>query len=107
MVAVNSDDSIKRLKGPTRPVHALDHRMKVLLGLKAVDWVVPFTEDTPQRLITLLAPDVLVKGGDYKIEEIAGAQEVLQNGGIVKILDFVDGFSTTKSITKIQEEALS
>jgi D-beta-D-heptose 7-phosphate kinase/D-beta-D-heptose 1-phosphate adenosyltransferase len=107
LVAVNSDDSIKRLKGPTRPVHALDHRMKVLLGLKAVDWVVPFTEDTPQRLITLLSPDVLVKGGDYKIEDIAGAKEVLQNGGIVKILDFVDGFSTTKSITKIQEEALS
>jgi D-beta-D-heptose 7-phosphate kinase/D-beta-D-heptose 1-phosphate adenosyltransferase len=107
LVAVNSDDSIKRLKGPTRPVHALDHRMKVLLGLKSVDWVVSFSEDTPERLITLLSPDVLVKGGDYKIEEVAGAREVLQNGGVVKILDFVDGFSTTKSITKIQEEALS
>lgn len=107
LVAVNTDDSVKKLKGPTRPVHELDHRMKVLLGLKAVDWVVPFSEDTPERLISLLLPDVLVKGGDYKIEDIAGAKLVMQNGGVVKVLDFVDGFSTTKSISKIQEEVVS
>jgi D-beta-D-heptose 7-phosphate kinase/D-beta-D-heptose 1-phosphate adenosyltransferase len=106
LVAVNSDESIKRLKGPSRPIHALEHRMKVLLGLKSVDWVVPFTEDTPERLISVLLPDVLVKGGDYKIADIAGAESVLRSGGEVKVLDFVDGFSTTKSINQIQEKAL-
>lgn len=107
LVAVNSDESIQRLKGPTRPIHTLEHRMKVLLGLKSVDWVVLFTEDTPERLISTLLPDVLVKGGDYKIQEIAGAEAILRNGGEVKILDFVEGFSSTKSIQKIQEKALS
>ncbi len=107
LIAVNSNESIQRLKGPTRPIHSLEHRMKVLLGLKAVDWVVAFTEDTPERLISSLLPDVLVKGGDYKIHEIAGAEAILRNGGEVKVLDFVDGFSTTNSINQIQEKALS
>lgn len=104
LVAVNTDLSIKKLKGENRPIHSLEHRMKVLLGLGSVDWVVPFAEDTPERLISLLLPQVLVKGGDYKVEEIAGAQAVLRQGGEVKILDFVEGFSTTHSINKIQEK---
>ena len=107
LVAVNADESIKNLKGHKRPIHSLEHRMKVLLGLKSVDWVVPFSENTPERLISLLLPNVLVKGGDYTIEQIAGAAAVLKSGGEVKILDFVEGFSTTTSIKKIQEKALS
>ena len=81
--------------------------MKVLLGLKSVDWVVAFKEETPERLIGLFSPDVLVKGGDYKIQEIAGAESVLRQGGEVKILDFIEGFSTTNSIAQIQEKVLS
>ncbi len=107
LIAVNSDESIKRLKGPSRPIHSLEHRMKVLLGLKSVDWVVAFKEETPERLIGLFSPDVLVKGGDYKIQEIAGAESVLRQGGEVKILDFIEGFSTTNSIAQIQEKVLS
>ena len=100
IVAVNSDDSVKRLKGPSRPINPSEQRMTVLAELASVDWVVEFTEDTPQRLIEALAPDVLVKGGDYKVEEIAGSESVLANGGDVIILDFIDGVSTTKIIDK-------
>ncbi|TKB56278.1 bifunctional D-glycero-beta-D-manno-heptose-7-phosphate kinase/D-glycero-beta-D-manno-heptose 1-phosphate adenylyltransferase HldE [Ferrimonas aestuarii] len=101
IVAVNSDDSVKRLKGESRPVNNIDRRMSVLAGLGAVDWVVEFTEDTPQRLIAEVLPNLLVKGGDYKVEEIAGHQEVLANGGEVQILGFEDGVSTTEIIRKI------
>ncbi|MFY3758365.1 PfkB family carbohydrate kinase, partial [Escherichia coli] len=80
IVAVNSDASTKRLKGEARPVNALENRMVVLGALEAVDWVVPFEEDTPQRLIADVLPDLLVKGGDYKPEEIAGSKEVWANG---------------------------
>lgn len=107
LVAVNTDESIRRLKGPTRPIHTTESRLKVLLGLKSVDWVVPFSEDTPERLISLLLPNVLVKGGDYKIQDVVGAEIVLREGGEVKILDFVDGYSTTNSIKKIQSKVLS
>ncbi|GAA0201300.1 bifunctional D-glycero-beta-D-manno-heptose-7-phosphate kinase/D-glycero-beta-D-manno-heptose 1-phosphate adenylyltransferase HldE [Kangiella japonica] len=100
IVAVNSDESVKRLKGRSRPINPSDQRMTVLAELASVDWVVEFTEDTPQRLIEALAPDVLVKGGDYKVEEIAGSESVLANGGDVIILDFIDGVSTTKIIDK-------
>ncbi|GAA4362590.1 bifunctional D-glycero-beta-D-manno-heptose-7-phosphate kinase/D-glycero-beta-D-manno-heptose 1-phosphate adenylyltransferase HldE [Kangiella marina] len=98
IVAVNSDDSVKRLKGESRPINPSQQRMIVLAELSSVDWVVEFTEDTPQRLIEALCPDVLVKGGDYKVEQIAGSESVLNNGGDVIILDFVDGVSTTKII---------
>ncbi|MDX1497442.1 MAG: bifunctional D-glycero-beta-D-manno-heptose-7-phosphate kinase/D-glycero-beta-D-manno-heptose 1-phosphate adenylyltransferase HldE [Salinisphaeraceae bacterium] len=98
IVAVNSDDSVQRLKGPSRPVNPLTHRMEVLAGLAAVDWVVPFSEDTPANLIAKLLPDILVKGGDYKAEEIAGYDAVTANGGQVKILDFHPGHSTTSII---------
>ena len=102
IVAVNSDASTKRLKGETRPVNALENRMIVLGALEAVDWVVPFEEDTPQRLIADILPDLLVKGGDYKPEEIAGSAEVWANGGDVKVLNFEDGLSTTNIIKAIK-----
>lgn len=101
IVAVNDDASVKRLKGADRPIHNLEHRMRILASLGCVDWVVPFSEDTPERLINKLLPNVLVKGGDYKVEEVAGHKSVLQSGGEVKILSFVDGYSTTKSIEKM------
>ncbi|WP_081398764.1 D-glycero-beta-D-manno-heptose 1-phosphate adenylyltransferase, partial [Rodentibacter caecimuris] len=102
IVAVNSDESVKRLKGESRPINNLDTRMAVLAGLSSVDWLVPFTEDTPQRLIGDVLPDLLVKGGDYKPEEIAGSQEVWANGGDVKVLNFENGCSTTNVIEKIK-----
>ncbi|MFZ7198068.1 bifunctional D-glycero-beta-D-manno-heptose-7-phosphate kinase/D-glycero-beta-D-manno-heptose 1-phosphate adenylyltransferase HldE [Avibacterium avium] len=102
IVAVNSDASVKRLKGESRPINPLEARMAVLAGLAAVDWVVEFSEDTPQRLISEVLPDLLVKGGDYKPEEIAGGKEVIANGGEVKVLNFENGFSSSNVINKIQ-----
>ncbi|MFI0488224.1 MAG: bifunctional D-glycero-beta-D-manno-heptose-7-phosphate kinase/D-glycero-beta-D-manno-heptose 1-phosphate adenylyltransferase HldE [Yersinia sp. (in: enterobacteria)] len=102
IVAVNSDASTKRLKGEKRPVNPLEQRMIVLGALEAVDWVVPFEEDTPQRLIADILPDLLVKGGDYKPDEIAGSVEVWAAGGEVKVLNFENGVSTTKIIQSIK-----
>jgi len=104
IVAVNDDDSVRRLKGESRPINALEDRLLVLAGLAAVDWVVPFSEDTPANLIAALLPDVLVKGGDYKAEEIVGATEVLQNGGEVRVLAFRDGHSSSRIIGKLDGE---
>ncbi|EPC00628.1 nucleotidyltransferase [Litchfieldella anticariensis FP35 = DSM 16096] len=101
IVAVNDDASIARLKGPKRPINPLARRMQVLSGLGAVDWVVPFSEDTPARLIEAVLPDVLVKGGDYRPEDIAGGEAVIANGGEVKVLGFEDGVSTTAMIATI------
>jgi D-beta-D-heptose 7-phosphate kinase/D-beta-D-heptose 1-phosphate adenosyltransferase len=101
IIAVNDDDSVKRLKGPDRPINALEDRLLVLAGLAAVDWVVPFSADTPAKLIEAVLPDVLVKGGDYKPEEIAGAREVLQSGGEVRILSFRDGHSSSRIIDRL------
>jgi len=103
IVAVNDDDSVRRLKGATRPVNPLAARQTVLAALAAVDWVVPFSEDTPQRLICRICPDILVKGGDYRIEEIAGGECVLAAGGAVKILTFVQGHSTSGMIETIRK----
>jgi D-beta-D-heptose 7-phosphate kinase/D-beta-D-heptose 1-phosphate adenosyltransferase len=104
IVAVNDDASVKRLKGSGRPVNPTDRRMAVLAGLGAVDWVVSFSEDTPQRIISNILPDILVKGGDYKVEDIAGGKEVLANGGDVKVLNFEEGISTTDIINSIRLE---
>ena len=104
IVAVNDDDSVRRLKGESRPINALEDRSLVLAGLAAVDWVVPFSEDTPANLISALLPDVLVKGGDYKAEEIVGATEVLQNGGEVRVLAFRDGHSSSRIIDRLDGE---
>lgn len=100
IVAVNTDDSVKRLKGPSRPLNATSDRMKMLASLKCVDWVVPFNEDTPARLIGAVLPDLLVKGGDYQPEQIAGYDAVTANGGKVVVLDFHAGYSTTRLIEK-------
>ncbi|WP_373100223.1 MULTISPECIES: bifunctional D-glycero-beta-D-manno-heptose-7-phosphate kinase/D-glycero-beta-D-manno-heptose 1-phosphate adenylyltransferase HldE [Pasteurellaceae] len=105
IVAVNSDASVKRLKGENRPINDLAARMAVLAGLSSVDWLVAFDEDTPQRLIGEILPDLLVKGGDYKPDEIAGSKEVWANGGEVKVLNFENGCSTSNVIKKIQELA--
>ncbi|WP_136254755.1 bifunctional D-glycero-beta-D-manno-heptose-7-phosphate kinase/D-glycero-beta-D-manno-heptose 1-phosphate adenylyltransferase HldE [Onishia niordana] len=101
IVAVNDDASIARLKGPTRPINLLKRRMQVLAGLGAVDWVVPFGDDTPASLIETVLPDVLVKGGDYLPADIAGGEAVIANGGEVRVLDFEDGVSTTAMISTI------
>ncbi|MGF1616051.1 MAG: bifunctional D-glycero-beta-D-manno-heptose-7-phosphate kinase/D-glycero-beta-D-manno-heptose 1-phosphate adenylyltransferase HldE [Gammaproteobacteria bacterium] len=105
VVAVNDDPSVRRLKGQGRPVNPLQRRMAVLAALEAVDWVVPFTEDTPERLIQLVAPDVLVKGGDYRPEDIIGGDFVRRQGGRVAILEFEQGCSTTATIEAIQRAA--
>lgn len=101
VVAVNSDQSVRDLKGVGRPINPCDRRMSVLAALGSVDWVVEFSQETPQELIAKILPDILVKGGDYQVEQIAGAKEVIENGGEVKILQFVDGVSTTKIIESI------
>lgn len=102
VVAVNDDDSVRRLKGAGRPVNPLRQRLEVLRGLAAVDWVVPFSEDTPERLICEVKPDVLVKGGDYAPDEIAGADCVREAGGEVRVLDMVPGYSTTDILRRLQ-----
>ena len=100
IVAVNSDDSVKRLKGSKRPINSLEHRMAVLEAVGAIDWVTWFEEDTPKNIIEMLSPDVLVKGGDYSIDTIVGAEHVMGKGGEVRVLTFVDGYSTSKIIEK-------
>jgi D-beta-D-heptose 7-phosphate kinase/D-beta-D-heptose 1-phosphate adenosyltransferase len=106
IVAVNDDASVRRLnKGPGRPINSLESRMAVLAGLSSVDWVVPFSQDTPESLVNVILPDVLVKGGDWAVEQIAGSHAVLKNGGQVKSLMFHDGFSTTNVVTRILNEA--
>jgi D-beta-D-heptose 7-phosphate kinase/D-beta-D-heptose 1-phosphate adenosyltransferase len=102
IVAVNDDASVQRLKGPSRPLNRLADRMALLAALRCVDYVVPFTEDTPARLIAAVLPDLLVKGGDYRPEQIAGFDAVTASGGQVRVLPFHDGYSTTGLIDKAQ-----
>ena len=104
VVAVNDDNSVTRLKGAGRPVCPLEDRMAVLAGLAAVDWVVPFSDDTPTALIEQVLPDVLVKGGDYQVSEIAGGSAVLENGGEVRVLAFRPGRSTSSMIEAIRRQ---
>lgn len=104
IVAVNDDASVRNLKGSERPINSLPQRMAVLAGLQAVDWVVAFSEATPERLVSEVLPDVLVKGGDYQISDLPEAKPVLANGGEVKILQFVNGCSTSNIINKIQHK---
>ncbi len=103
VVLVNGDESVRRLKGPGRPVNSVASRMAMLAALECVDWVVAFDEDTPREAICRILPDVLVKGGDYTdITRIAGHDCVLANGGEVRLLGFVEGFSTTGIIENIR-----
>lgn len=99
-VGLNSDASVKRLKGQDRPLQNESDRAEIMAALGCVDFACLFTEDTPAKLIEAVKPDILVKGGDWKIEQIVGADFVLANGGKVMSLQFVDGKSTTKLIEK-------
>lgn len=101
IVGINSDASVKRLKGEKRPVLSEDERALIVAALSFVDFVILFEEDTPFNLIKNITPTILVKGGDYKIEEIVGADIVLNNGGSVEMIPFLTGFSTTNTIEKI------
>lgn len=100
IVAVNDDDSIKRLKGQGRPINHIHQRMTVLAGLGAVDWVTSFSEDTPNQLLKELQPDILVKGGDYQIDQVVGADIVRAYGGEVRVLSVIPGVSTTSIINR-------
>lgn len=104
IVAVNADKSVKKLKGAGRPINPEDRRMAVLAGLEAVDWVLCFADDTPERLLELIKPDILVKGGDYTKEEVVGWEIVEGYGGEVRALDFLDDCSTTAIVEKIQSD---
>ncbi|UUY09951.1 bifunctional D-glycero-beta-D-manno-heptose-7-phosphate kinase/D-glycero-beta-D-manno-heptose 1-phosphate adenylyltransferase HldE [Pseudomonas sp. J452] len=104
VLAVNDDASVSRLKGPGRPINAVDRRMAVLAGLGAVDWVVSFAEDTPENLLRAVKPDVLVKGGDYGIEGVVGADIVRAYGGEVRVLGLVENSSTTAIVEKIRNK---
>ena len=101
IVGVNSDQSVKELKGTNRPLNTLEHRAKVLASLRCVDAVVVFGDKTPIKLISAVKPDILVKGGDYKINEIVGYEEVVKSGGKVMTIPLVKGISTTKIIKKM------
>ena len=103
VVAVNDDASVTKLKGSGRPVNPLEQRMRVLSGLAAVDWVVAFQEDTPERLLELLQPEVLVKGGDYGADEVVGADLVRGYGGQVKVLGLLDDCSTTAIVERLRD----
>jgi len=102
IVGINSDVSVKKLKGESRPINNQQSRAKILASLFLTDAIIIFEEDTPLELIKTIMPDVLVKGGDYKVEEIAGAKEVIANGGEVKLARIVEGISTTAIIEKMK-----
>lgn len=104
IVAVNDDASVKTLKGEGRPINPVKRRMSVLAALGSVDWVVPFSESTPEALIESILPNTLVKGGDYQVTDIAGAKQVLDNDGEVKVLSFIDGVSTSQIIETINDQ---
>lgn len=104
VIGLNSDASVKRLKGPSRPINDERARAIVLAGLSFVDAVVLFEEDTPYNLIKKVEPDVLIKGGDYKVEDIVGYDIVTARGGKVVTIDLVEGYSTTKTVEKMKEE---
>lgn len=103
VVAINDDASVTRLKGAGRPINPVERRLAVLAGLEAVDWVVSFSEDTPEALLHAIKPDVLVKGGDYSIEQVVGGEFVLSYGGEVRSLDFLDDCSTSAIVEKMRE----
>lgn len=103
VVGLNSDDSVRRIKGPARPITPQNERAEILDALKPVDFVVIFDEDTPLELIKAVQPDILVKGGDYKPNEIVGADFVQQSGGKVVVIPYVEGKSTTNLIQRLKQ----
>ena len=104
IVALNTDASTRKLKGPTRPINPLSDRMKVIAALESVSFVVSFNEETPIGLIRKILPDVLVKGGDYEVKKIVGYREVTENGGKVKTIPFLEGRSSSNVIRKIAQK---
>jgi D-beta-D-heptose 7-phosphate kinase/D-beta-D-heptose 1-phosphate adenosyltransferase len=102
VIGLNTDSSVQRIKGPTRPVQNQAARAEILAALSCVDLVTFFDEETPEKLIQNVRPDILVKGGDYTIESIVGAPFVQSYGGVVRVLQFVDGFSTSSIIAKLK-----
>lgn len=104
IIGLNSDSSVKRIKGSDRPVNDQNSRAALLASLFFVDAVIVFDEDTPIDLITVLLPDILVKGADYSVENIVGAREIIANGGEVKTINFVEGYSSTSIIQKIRDQ---
>jgi D-beta-D-heptose 7-phosphate kinase/D-beta-D-heptose 1-phosphate adenosyltransferase len=104
IVALNTDESTRKLKGPTRPINPLPDRMKVIAALESVSYVTSFNEETPLRLIQKILPDVLVKGGDYEVKKIVGYREVTENGGKVKTIPFLEGRSSSNVINKIAQK---
>jgi D-beta-D-heptose 7-phosphate kinase / D-beta-D-heptose 1-phosphate adenosyltransferase len=102
IVGVNTDSSVARLKGDRRPLNKLEDRLEMLSEMRSVDYVVPFDEDTPAELIREVRPDVLVKGGDYSAEEVAGAEFVASCGGRVEIVPLLEGYSTTGTIERLR-----
>ena len=103
VVGLNSDSSVKENKGSDRPINKFNDRAKILSSLKAVDLVIKFEEKTPLKLIRDIMPDILVKGGDYKIEDIVGSDEVIKQGGKVIPLGFCEGYSSSKYIKRIKK----
>ena len=103
IIGLNSDSSVKELKGEDRPINSFEDRATLLSAIKSVDSVIMFEEQTPENLIKDIVPDILVKGGDYNIEDIVGYQTVIQNGGQVKTLSFYEGYSSTNYINKIKK----
>ena len=103
IIGLNSDSSVKELKGVDRPINSFEDRATLLSAIESVDLVIMFEEQTPENLIKDIVPDILVKGGDYNIEDIVGYQTVMQNGGQVKTLSFYDGYSSTNYINKIKK----
>jgi len=101
VVAINDDDSVRRLKGQSRPINTVDQRMTVLAGLGVVDWVISYSDDTPERLLQKLRPEVLVKGGDYGIDGVVGAEIVRAYGGDIRVLGCVQGLSTSSIIDRV------
>lgn len=103
VIGLNADSSVRLLKGPHRPINSEYERARLLAALAFIDLVILFKSETPKELITYLIPDILVKGSDYQLENIVGAKEVIDNGGEVKTLAFISGYSTTSIIEKIKK----
>jgi rfaE bifunctional protein nucleotidyltransferase chain/domain len=103
IIGLNTDTSVSKLKGPNRPIQDQQSRALILAAMQFVDAVILFDEETPQELISFLIPDILVKGSDYRIDQIVGADVVLNNGGKVETMDFVAGYSTSNIIEKIKQ----
>ncbi len=107
IVAVNEDESVRRLKGKSRPIFTLEERLEILEAIEAIDYLTSFSEDTPQRVIAALLPDILVKGGDWKPGEVVGREEVERAGGRVVIIPYLEGRSSSEIIDRIFQSAES